>query len=257
MTIWQSIILGAVEGLTEFLPISSTAHLILTSRLLGMATTDFLKTFEIAIQLGAIAAVAILYGRTFLQYWDINKKIITAFLPTALLGFLLYPVFIALLEGYAFVLGALFLGGIFLIVFEWRYKEKETAKEDLAQISYRQALGIGILQTVSIIPGVSRAAATMIGGLVFGLRRRAAVEFSFLLALPTMVAATGYDLLKNAGNLSSGQLVTLGVGFVVSAMTALLTMTLLLRFVKNNTLKSFGVYRMALVLIWFSVVKLF
>lgn len=254
MTIFESIILGIVEGLTEFLPISSTAHLVLTARLLNLASTDFLKTFEIAVQLGAISAVAILYWKTLIKRWDVNKRIFMAFLPTALLGFLLYPVFRTLLEGYGIILWALLAGGVFLIWFEKKYQEKGTAVEDLSQISYRQALLIGIFQALSIIPGVSRAAASIISGMALGLKRKTAVEFSFLLALPTMAAATGYDFLKNAGSFSSNQFLTLAIGFTVSAITALLAMSFLLHFIKHHSFTSFGVYRIALVLTWFWLV---
>lgn len=250
MTIFESIILGMVEGLTEFLPVSSTAHLILTSRLLHLASTDFLKTFEISIQLGAITAVAILYGKTLLKHWDVNKRIFMAFLPTALLGFLLYPVFRTLLEGYGIILWALLAGGIFLIWFEKKYREKESAADDLSQISYRQAVLIGIFQVVSIIPGVSRAAASIVSGMILGLKRKTAVEFSFLLALPTMAAATGYDLLKNAASFSGGQFLTLAIGFVVSTIAALLAMSFLIRFIKNYSFRFFGVYRIVIFLIW-------
>ncbi len=250
MTIFQSIILGVVEGLTEFLPVSSTAHLILTSRLLGLALTDFLKTFEISVQVGAISAVAILYWKTLVQRWDINIKIAVAFLPSALIGFLLYPVFRTLLEGYAIILWALLAGGVFLLWFEKQYEEGATVADNLSKISYRQAILIGVFQTVSIIPGVSRAAASIISGMVLGLKRKTAVEFSFLLALPTMAAATGYDLFKNAERFSSAQFSTLGVGFIVSALTALLAMSILIRFIKNHTFRSFGFYRIALVLMW-------
>ncbi|MDO8495354.1 MAG: undecaprenyl-diphosphate phosphatase [bacterium] len=247
MSIFNALILGIVEGITEFLPISSTAHLILTARLLYIPTSSFLKTFEIAIQLGAIAAVAILYWKTFLYRWDINKKIIAAFLPTAILGYFLYSVFKSLLEGYAVVLWALLLGGIFLILFEWKHREKESNIDEISKISFKQAILIGIFQAVSIIPGVSRAAATIIAGMFLGLKRKTAVEFSFLLALPTMVAATGYDLFKNAGEFSQDQFAVLGTGFIISAVTALLAISFLLRFVKKHDFKPFGFYRIALV----------
>lgn len=250
MTIFESIILGIVEGLTEFLPISSTAHLVLTARLLNLASSDFLKTFEISIQLGAISAVAILYWKTLIRRWDVNKRIFSAFLPTALLGFLLYPVFRTLLEGPGIILWALLAGGVFLIWFEKKYQEKETTADDLSKISYQQAVLIGIFQVVSIIPGVSRAAASIISGMILGLKRKTAVEFSFLLALPTMAAATGYDLLKNAASFSGDQFLTLAVGFAASAITALLAMSFLIRFIKSYSFRFFGVYRIVIFLTW-------
>jgi len=191
MTLLQSIILGIVEGITEFLPISSTGHLILASRLLGLPQSDFQKSFEIAIQLGAIASVIVLYWRRFLEP-AVLTKVLVAFVPTGIIGFALYRV----VKTYFFDS----LGGVALIVFELLHREKDDAVGDVASISYSKALLIGLFQSLSIVPGVSRAGATIVGGLIVGLSRRTIVEFSFLLAVPTMLAATGYDLLKNASS---------------------------------------------------------
>ena len=203
MTLLQAIILGVVEGVTEFLPISSTGHLILASRLLGLSQTDFQKSFEIAIQLGAIASVIVLYWRRFLEP-AVVSRVLVAFLPTGLIGFALYRVVKTyLFDSEAVVLWALGLGGVALIVFELLHREGDDAVPDVASISYSKAFLIGVFQSLSIVPGVSRAGATIVGGLILGLSRSTIVEFSFLLAVPTMLAATGYDLLKNASTFAT------------------------------------------------------
>lgn len=253
MNFFHAIILGIVEGVTEFLPISSTGHLILTSKLLQLPTTEFLKSFEIAIQLGAILAVVVLYWKFFFVKLEVLKKIIVAFLPTATLGLIFYKVVKEFLLGSEeIVLWALFLGGIFLIIFEWKYNEKPDAVEEVEKISWRQAILIGVFQSAAIIPGVSRAAATIIGGLFLGLKRKTIVEFSFLLAVPTMIAATGLDLLKSGGSFNAGEFGLLAIGFIFSFVTALAAIKFLLNFIKNHSFISFGIYRVVLaVLFWF------
>jgi undecaprenyl-diphosphatase len=201
MTLLQSIILGIVEGVTEFLPISSTGHLILASRLLGLTQTDFQKSFEIAIQLGAIASVVLLYWRRFLEP-NVLSKVLVAFVPTGLIGFALYR----LVKTYLFdsdtvVLWALGLGGVVLIVFELLHREPDDAVDDVASISYSKAFLIGLFQSLSIVPGVSRAGATIVGGLILGLTRTTIVQFSFLLAVPTM--AMTYSKMLPPSRLSS------------------------------------------------------
>ena len=254
MSYLQALIFGIVEGITEFLPISSTGHLILTGKAMGLQQTDFLKTFEISIQLGAILSVVVLYWRSLLIDFDILKRVMTAFLPTAVLGLILYKIIKRyLLSSSNVVLWSLFLGGAFLIVFELLHKEREDSVEHLDCISYKQSLMIGLFQSIAMVPGVSRSAATIVGGLLLGLRRKTIVEFSFLLAVPTMAAATGLDLLKNAGSFSFDQLSFLSIGFVVSFLSALAAVKFLLAFIKNHTFVSFGIYRIALVLVfWLS-----
>ncbi|MDB5264576.1 MAG: Undecaprenyl-diphosphatase [Parcubacteria group bacterium] len=251
MTFLDSIILGIVEGITEFLPVSSTGHLILASSLLGLPSTEFLKTFEIAIQLGAIAAVALLYWRSFLNL-GILKRVIVAFTPTAIIGLALHD-FVKenLLGNVQVVLWALFIGGVALIVFELFHKEKETAKAEVQDITYKQALLIGLFQSIAVIPGVSRSAATIVGGLIAGIRRVAIVEFSFLLAVPVMLAATGLDLLKSYSLFSVNDLGNLGVGFVVSFVVALISIRFLLKYVRTHTFIPFGVYRILIALLFF------
>jgi undecaprenyl-diphosphatase len=249
----HALIFGIIEGITEFLPISSTGHLILTGEVMGLPQTDFLKTFEIAIQLGAILSVVVLYWRTLLVDFEVLKKVVVAFIPTAILGLAFYKIIKKyLLSSSDVVLWSLLLGGVFLIVFELLHKEKDDGPDYLGCISYRQSLLIGIFQSIAMVPGVSRSAATIVGGLVLGLKRKTIVEFSFLLAVPTMAAATGLDLLKNAGSFSLDQLGFLSIGFVVSFLSALAGIKFLLGFIKNHNFISFGIYRIALVLVfWF------
>lgn len=255
MDFFHAIILGIIEGVTEFLPISSTGHLILASKILGLPSTEFLKSFMVAIQLGAILAVVVLYWRSFFVKFEILKKIIVAFLPTAALGLIFYKIVKQFLLGNeAGVLWALFLGGVFLIIFEWKYSEKPDAVEEVEKITWQQALLIGVFQSAAIIPGVSRAAATIVGGLLLGLKRKTIVEFSFLLAVPTMIAATGFDLLKSGGNFSLGEFGLLALGFVFSFITALAAIKFFLNFIKNRSFIIFGVYRIILAaLFWFLI----
>ncbi len=245
MTPFDALLLGIVEGATEFLPISSTGHLILASSLLGIPQTEFVKTFEIAIQSGAILSVVVLYWRSFLD-WSLVKKIATAFFPTALIGLSLYHVAKSYLIGNVWVvLFALFLGGIALIVLEYWYRDREGTR-DLSSLSYRDALLIGLAQAVAIIPGVSRSAATVLGGLARGISRTAIVEFSFLLAVPTMAAATGFDLLQTRFSLGGKEWLLLSIGFLVAFLVALAAIRWLLSYVRGHTFVSFGIYRIAL-----------
>lgn len=245
--ITQSVLLGIIEGFTEFLPISSTAHLILASRLLGLSQSNFVKTFEIAIQSGAILAVLVLYWRKFLDK-DVLKRIIVAFIPTAVIGFIFYSVVKThLLGNMSVILWALGLGGIFLILFEMRFKNKDTAG-DIKNMRYAHALYIGVFQSLAMIPGVSRAAATIIGGMLLGIRREAIVEFSFLLAVPTMIAATGFDFLKSFNEFSDSEFSMLGIGFLISFITAIISIRFLLSYIRRHSFSAFGIYRILLVL---------
>lgn len=252
--------LSLVEGLTEFLPISSTGHMILVSKLLALSETDFLKTFEIVIQLGAIAAVAVLYFKkywaSFTGNWNLIKKLIVAFIPTGIVGLALYPVIKGdFLGSSAITLNGLFWGGIALIALEWFLKRKESSVKQISDISYRKALIIGTFQSISVIPGVSRAAATIMGGLLSGLDRETATEFSFLLAVPTMVAASGLDIYKSRHLLSQGGgFLMLTLGTVLSFFFAIVAVKFLLNYIKKHDFTAFGVYRIILsVLFWIFV----
>lgn len=254
MTYLHALILGIVEGITEFLPISSTGHLILTSTLLNIPQTSFLTTFEIALQSGAILAVVTLYWRSFLNL-TLLKKLFVAFVPTAVIGLTVYP----FVKGYLLtnpnvVVTSLFLGGIALIVFELVHKESESAVASPEEVSYRQALAIGLFQAVAVIPGVSRSAATILGGLAIGIRRVAIVEFSFLLAVPTMAAATSLDLFKTYRAISLDDLGILLFGCAVSFLVALASLRLLLGYVRRYTFIPFGIYRVVLAVLFFFLV---
>ncbi len=249
MTLLQALIFGIVEGTTEFLPVSSTGHLMLTARALGLSQTEFLKTFEIVIQFGAILSVVVLYWKTLLVNIEVLKRVVLAFLPTAALGLFFYKIIKQFLMGSnQVVLWSLFLGGICLIVFELFHREKDDAVDDISKIPYRTSLLIGLFQSIAMIPGVSRSAATIVGGLVLGLRRKTIVEFSFLLAVPTMLAATVLDLMKNMGQFSVTQINFLSAGFILSFVFALLSVKFLLNFIKHHSFISFGVYRIILAL---------
>jgi undecaprenyl-diphosphatase len=246
MNIIDSILLGILEGISEFLPISSTGHLILASRILGIPATEFLKSFEIAIQLGAILSVVALYYRKFLDL-RIITRLIAAFAPTALIGLAAYPFLKRyLLENDVLVAYSLIIGGVLLVAFEYFHKETPEAAEDIRLISHKRVAVIGLFQAIAIIPGVSRSAATILGGLGLGFRRRMIAEFSFLLAVPTMAAATGLDLLRSAGGFTPGELLILAVGFTVSFIVALGSIFFLLEFIKKHTFIPFGIYRIIL-----------
>lgn len=244
MTFVHAVLLGIVEGVTEFLPISSTGHLILAGRILGLTSSEFQKTFDIAIQLGAILAVLSLYGSRLLRSWELMKRVAVAFIPTAVIGLILYKSVKQFLGSPSVVIWALGVGGLFLIGFEYWYHEPADAHEDLDRLPYRSAFLIGLAQSVAIIPGVSRAAATVCGGLMLGLSRKAVIEFSFVLALPTMAAATGLDLLKTGGSFSGTQWGLLLTGLVTAYIVAIVSIRWLLGFIRNHDFTGFGVYRM-------------
>jgi undecaprenyl-diphosphatase len=257
MTFFHVLILSAVEGVTEFLPISSTGHLVLVAKLFSISQTPFVKSFEIIIQLGAILAVVLLYRKTLLNNLQIWKKILIAFLPTMLVGFTLYKIIKSYLIGNTYVtLAALFLGGITLILLELYFKKKERPANEIVDMTYRQALLVGLCQSVSIVPGVSRAAATIIGGLGIGLSRKAAIEFSFLLAVPTMLAATILDLYKSQSDITSSDYVMLAVGFVSAFLVAIVAIKWFVTLIKSHTLIPFGIYRIALAVIYFLFIPL-
>jgi undecaprenyl-diphosphatase len=256
MSIIHAFILSVIEGFTEFLPISSTGHLILTSRILGIEATDFVKTFEIVIQLGAIMAIVVLYFKKFLTTKNLIKKLSVALLPSIVVGLLFYPLIKGFLLGSSSVtLNALFWGGIVLIAVEWFLRHKKKLTEDSKEITYKQALIIGIFQSVSVIPGVSRAAATIVGGLLTGLNRENATEFSFLLAVPTMFAATGLDLYKSRDMITRGGTLTLFFGTILSFFFAIIAVRFLVNYVKKHDFTAFGIYRIVLAILFWIFVK--
>jgi len=243
MNFLDAIILGVVEGLTEFLPVSSTGHLILASKLLGLSYTDFLSTFEVVIQLGAILAVVTLYFKRFLLDWDMNKKLIVGVLPAIVIGAFFYPFIKSLFAAPEVVAWALILGGLAILGIEYFQDKKTKTITSLDQITYKRAFTIGIFQALAVVPGVSRAGATILGGLIIGMERSVIVEFSFLLAVPTMIAATAKDLYESSGALGSVDGSMLLLGFVTAYLVALVAMKFFIQFVQTHTFVSFGYYR--------------
>lgn len=258
MDILDAILLGVVEGITEFLPISSTGHLILTSSLLKIPTTEFLKTFEIAIQAGAILAVLSLYFKKLFNI-ALLKHLFVAFLPTAVMGLLLYKVIKTYFLGNStIVVVSLFVGGVVLILFEWWHKKKDTIDTtphgQIEDIGYKKALAIGLFQSIAIIPGVSRSGATILGGLILGIPRKTIVEFSFLLAVPTMLAATGFDVLKNYNELMSADIGLLLVGLITAFVVAVGVIQWLLFYIQNHSFIIFGFYRIIVAILFWLLV---
>jgi len=257
MTFLQSIILGIVEGITEFLPISSTGHLIATSKLLGIIDSEFLKSFEIFIQLGAILAVVVFYRRTIFDLKKINvwKKVLAAFIPTGILGFILYKLVKQYLLGNIIaVVYSLVIGGIILIVFEmWQTKRGKVVYHSIEAVPYLTAVIVGVAQVIALIPGVSRSGTTIVAGRLLKLSKQTIVDFSFLLAIPVMVAASALDLFKSRDTLfnDSHELALLGVGFIVSFFVALGVIKWLLSYIQKHSFIAFGMYRILVGLIFF------
>ena len=244
----QVLILSVVEGVTEFLPISSTGHLILASKLLGVAQTEFVKSFEIVIQLGAIAAVAWESKEAFRSFKSV-KAMMWAFVPTGVIGFGLYRVVKTYLLGNAeVVVWALLLGGVGMII--WEKLQTRDRKLQISDLNVKRSFLIGVLQAVSVIPGVSRALMTIMGGMMMGLSRIEAVKFSFVLAIPTMVAATGLDLVKSGWSFTANEWLILGVGFAGAYFSAWIVVRWLIGYVQKHNFVAFGVYRIALALVF-------
>lgn len=252
MNLLQTVILSIVEGITEFLPISSTGHLILVSEILKIQQTEFVKSFEIIIQLGAILAVVVIYFKKLVLSlnFELYKKILISFLPSTVFGLLFYRLIKTYLIGNSWVVVlSLLIGGIVMILFEKLYKHKER------KINYLSYLYIGLFQVLSMIPGVSRAFATIFGGMVVGMKREEATEFSFFLAIPTMAAASVLDLLKTDFSVwTNGNMQTLVIGFIGSFITAYVVVKWLINFVKKNNFNIFGWYRIGLALLFMLLV---
>lgn len=254
MDLFQIVILSVVEGITEFLPVSSTGHLILTTKILSLPQSELLKTFMITIQSGAMLAVVNIYWRKFKDNPNLILKAIIGLFPTLVIGALIYPFFKStLLESPMIVAGSLVAGGIAIILIE-RLLKRSKAKEEKSEIdslTYRQAFLTGLTQTLAIIPGVSRSAASIFGGMTFGLGRKTATEFSFILALPTIFAATSYDLIQTGPSFSNNELMLLLLGIFISYIVALFVIKWLLNFVSNYSFELFGWYRIAFGLVFF------
>lgn len=240
----HTIIIAIVEGLTEFLPVSSTGHMIIAQHLLGVESTDFVKAFTVIIQFGAILSVIVLYWKRFFQTWTFYLKLLAGFIPAAVLGLLFNDTIDEMLESITVVSIMLVLGGIFMLFVDKWFTSFE-AKEN---VTYKNAFMIGLCQCVAMIPGVSRSMATIVGGMTQKLTRRAAAEFSFFLAVPTMAAATGYKLLKLFLEPSGSQILldnmfTLILGNVVAFVVAMLAIKFFIEYVSKYGFKLFGWYR--------------
>lgn len=242
MTFLHALILGIVEGLTEFLPVSSTAHMEFASYLLGIPETAFVKSFLIFIQLGAILAVVVLFAPRYIKSWKTYKEVIIAFVPTAVVGFIFYKLIKTYLVGNLAVAGiALILGGILFIWLERRHARKATPHTE--KLSFWNLIGIGLAQAVAVFPGVSRSGAIVAYGLARDIDRDTIVEFAFLLAIPTMLAAAGYDLLKSHAAFSGGEWTTLLVGFLAAFVSALCVIKWFIGYIKSHSFEAFGWYR--------------
>lgn len=247
MTVIEAVIIAIVEGLTEYLPVSSTGHMIIAQSLLKVPSDDFTKAFLINIQFGAILSVVALYWKRFFQSLNFYYKLFAAFLPAAVLGFLLNDFIDSMLESVTVVAAMLVIGGIFLLfVDKWFLKSESNPNQN---IDFPKAIKIGFFQCIAMIPGVSRSAATIVGGMSQGLSRKTAAEFSFFLAVPTMFAASAYKLLKNHEAITSETLPILLIGNLVAFLVGIIAIKSFIGFLQKYGFKAFGYYRIILGLV--------
>lgn len=254
---WEAVWLAIVEGITEFLPVSSTGHMIITTALLHLTSTDFIKVFTVNIQFGAILSVVVLYWKRFITDWSMYPKLMVAFLPAAVIGFLLGDIIDSFLENITIVALALLLGGIILIIVDRLFPEDKVTLQDSSNVTYLQAFWIGCFQCIALIPGVSRSAATIIGGLQQTLSRKAAADFSFLLAVPTMFAASAYKLLKHHESITADTVPLLLLGNVVAFVVALMAIKFFIQFVAQYGFKHFGYYRIMVGIVLLALLYIF
>jgi len=257
MDIVQSIIIAIVEGITEFIPISSTGHMIIAEKLLGLKEDEFVKMFTIAIQLGAILAVVVLYWKKFFDFKNLHfyLKLIIGVIPAMFLGLLFSDKIDELLESSTTVAFALLLGGIVLIFIDQFFNHPTVRSEK--QVTYANSFTIGLWQCLAMIPGVSRSAASIIGGMQQKLTRSAAAEFSFFLSVPTMVAATGYKLFKHFhenGGFSHEEIKLLLIGNIVAFVVALLAIKFFIEFLKKHGFRIWGIYRIVVGLVLLALI---
>ncbi|CAA6814162.1 MAG: Undecaprenyl-diphosphatase (EC [uncultured Sulfurovum sp.] len=243
MDIIQAIIIGIIEGFTEFLPISSTGHMIVASKFLGIEQTAVIKAYEVIIQFAAILAVMLLYrDKINLKEIDLWSKIMAAFLPLAIIGFLLKDwvkeIFVIETVAWMFI-----VGGIIFIIVEYFHEDAEKESKEVEDVTWFQAMSIGFGQVLSLVPGTSRAGSTIIAGMLSGVNRKASTEFSFLLAIPVMTAVSGYDLLKHYKDFVGADMTAFLVGFVVAFVVAYITIKLFIVFLQRFTFVAFGIYR--------------
>ncbi|MDU0371152.1 undecaprenyl-diphosphate phosphatase [Hymenobacter endophyticus] len=248
MSYWHALLLAIVEGLTEFLPVSSTGHMIIVANLLGIGQLPFTDTFITSIQFGAILSVVALYWRRFLQSFDFYLKLAAAFIPFGILGFLLKDVIERLLKDVSVVAWSLMIGGIVLVFVDKLFTSE---RKQVTTPNFAQAIKIGLFQCIALVPGVSRSAATIVGGLAQGFDRRSAADFSFLLAVPTMFVITAYQLYKTFKVAAPGanDIKLLLFGNVVAFIVALLAVKTFVDFVSRFGFRAFGLYRIAVGLI--------
>lgn len=244
MTLFDTIVLGIIEGLTEFLPVSSTAHLYLAGQMLGLKQDSFMTAYEIIIQIAPIFSVMLIYKERLMQSRMLWLKLLIAFLPTGAVGLLFHTQIEAMFAANSTVALMIVTGFAFLAI-EFFFKEKKHHIADLEAVSFKQALSIGFFQTLSLVPGVSRSGTTILGGMLSGLKREVAMGFSFLLAIPTMGAASGYMLLKEYGNLSLEHFWLLAVGFVVAFVVGWIAVKAFLAIVSRYSFTPFGIYLIA------------
>lgn len=252
MNIFDVVILAFVEGITEFLPVSSTGHLIVTSALMGINESGFVKNFNIIIQFGAILAVLVLYFKRFLPNLEFYKKILFAFLPAAIIGLLIKNKIDALLGSVIVVAWALIIGGVILVLTD-KFLEKSSNNETIDKLKVINCIKIGLIQCFAFIPGVSRSAATILGGVYLGLSRKEAVEFSFFLAVPTLTAAAALKTFGIIETIQSDEIGFLVMGTLLSFVFAILAIKFFIKIVSTHGFKFFGYYRIALgvaILIW-------
>lgn len=256
MSILEAIVIAIVEGLTEFLPVSSTGHMVITSSLLGIQKEEFTKVFEVAVQLGAILAVVILYWKRFvdLKHWQFYAKLLIGVFPSLLLGYFFNDSIERLLESPTTVAVSMLVGGIVLVFIDQLFKDHPLSSDE--QVSYKRAFFIGCWQVIAMIPGVSRSAATIIGGMQQKLTRRLAAEFSFFLAVPTMFAASAYSLFlkkwETGGGIKKGYELILEssqntwafvVGNLVAFFVAMIAIKFFIGFLNKHGFRIFGIYR--------------
>lgn len=249
MEIWQAFLLGIVEGLTEFIPVSSTFHLIFASQFLNIENSNFLKFFEVFIQAGGVLAVLVLYAKELWINHSLTKKVIVSFIPTALISFLFYSTIKnVFFETNWLMLAAFILVGLIFIIYEWQIKKKVANKKEIADINWSQSLLIGLGQSLAILPGVSRSGVVILAMMLLGYKRSQAAKYSFLLALPTICAAAAMDLFKTQINvsLSSQEIALIIIGFITAFIVALIVLKWFISFLQKNTLTGFGIYRLVI-----------
>lgn len=253
MNLFHAIILAIIEGLTEFLPISSTGHIIIGSAAMGIASNPFVKVFTVAIQFGAILSVLVLYWRRFTQSFNFYYKLFIAFLPAVIFGFLLKPVVDEMLGRVEVVGLALIAGGILFLFLDGVFTRRSQIETDFSHITTGTAFKIGLFQVIAMIPGMSRSAATIIGGLTQHLSPKTAAEFSFFLAVPTMFGATCKSLWEyfwhEGGHFTREEVMLLAVGNIVAFIVALIAIKAFIQYLTNHGFKIFGYYRIAVGLI--------